>query len=173
MPVSSRVMRLSGASGGAALACLSLSSFCVPCVVLGPAAGQRTARLFVTTGSPLSLYTLFLTCLPSSLLVSSLCWSISWTHHRTDRHRTDRTSKQQPCPLGTRPAPSAHFCFVLISFRFLLSCVFPFPSLSSCFSASFSSFFAGVPVHTVDLFLVAQVIRDCIPQLVSSVRCAY
>ena len=77
---------------GARCLCLSLSFFCVPCVVLGPAVGQRTDRLFVTTGSPLSLYTLFLSCIPSGLLVPSLCWSINWTHHRTDRHRTARTS---------------------------------------------------------------------------------
>ena len=36
---------------------------------------------------------LFLSCLPSGLFMSSLCWSIIWTYHRTDR-----TSKQQPCP---------------------------------------------------------------------------
>ena len=57
-----------------------------------------------------------------------LLLSISWTHHRTDRI----TSKQQPCPLRTRPAPWAHawlflFNFSFFSFSFLSFPVF-FPS---------------------------------------------
>ena len=43
--------------------------------------------------------------------------SIRWTHHRTDRI----TSKQQPCPLKTRPAPWAHVCFVSFFDFFFLS----------------------------------------------------
>ena len=77
--------------------------------------------------------------------MSSLRWHISWTHRRTDR-----TSKQQPCPLGTRLAP--HVCFVFLSFIFLLFCVFSFLSFMFLFSSF--SFFSGVPVHTMVLFLV-------------------
>ena len=68
------------------------------------------------------LYFLFLSCLPSGLVVSSFRWYINWTYHTTDR-----TSKHQPCPLGTRPTPWAHvdygsvFCF--LSF---FSVYFPF-----------------------------------------------
>ena len=66
--------------------------------------------------------------LPSSWLVLGLAFfvvfllSISWTHHRADR----TTSKQQPRPPKTRPAPWAHVCFV--SFSIFFSFHF-FPSL--------------------------------------------
>ena len=65
--------------------------------------------------------------LPSSWRVLRLAFfvvlllSISCTHHRTDR----TTGKQQPCPLGTRPAPWAHVCFCFTFNFFLL--LFPFP----------------------------------------------
>ena len=56
---------------------------------------------------------LFTACLPSGLFrCPYVAMSISWTHHRTDR----TTSKQQPCPIRTRPAPRSHvyasFCFL-------------------------------------------------------------
>ena len=81
--------------------------------------------------------------LPSSWLVLDLAFlvvfllSISWTHHRTDR----TTSKQQPCPFKTRPAPWAHVCFV--SFFFFFFCFFSFfPSLFFLIPGSwYSSFF--------------------------------
>ena len=66
--------------------------------------------------------------LPSSWLVLRLAFfvdrllSIGWTHHRTDR-----TSKQQPCPLRTPPVSRARavcFCFIFIYF-FLF--IFSFP----------------------------------------------
>ena len=81
------------------------------------------------------MYTLFLPCPPSGLLVSSLCWSIGWAHHRTDR-----TSKQHPSLLGTRPALSARVCFVVLSFLFLLFCIFSLPFLLRVFLFSFLFF---------------------------------
>ena len=97
----------------------------VSCVVLGPPAGhiaRNAVFAFLALEAlpssilvPLPSSFLFLSCLPSGLTVSSFCWSINWMHHRTDR-----TSKQQPCPLGTRPSERM---FVSVSF-FLLSCTF-------------------------------------------------
>ena len=79
----------------------------------------------------------FFSCLPPGRGVSSFCWSINWTHHGTDR-----TTKEQPCPLGTRPAPLVHarfrfsflFFFKFISFLFLF---FLFLSVSFLFYPCF------------------------------------
>ena len=66
-----------------------------------------------------------LSCLPSGLVVSYFCWSITWTYHRTDR-----ASKHRPCPFGTRPAPWAHARWFFVSFfsffSFLFSSFCPF-----------------------------------------------
>ena len=93
--------------------------------------------------------------------------TISWTHRRTDR-----ASKQEPCPLGTRPAPSALVCFAFFSFPFL--CIF-LSSPYSCFSFSFSSLFGRTSTYHgfVPGIIWMQVIRDGIPQLVSIVLFAY
>ena len=48
----------------------------------------------------LSLVSALFLCFPVYFFVSSFCWYIKWTYRRTDR-----ASKQQPYPLGTRPAP--------------------------------------------------------------------
>ena len=69
--------------------------------------------------------------LPSSSLVLRLAFlvvlllSIRWTHHRTDR----TASKQQRCPLRTRPAAWA-CTFVFVSFFIFFSFIF-FPCLFS------------------------------------------
>ena len=81
---------------------------------------------FSSVSPPSSLFFSFLlfSCLPSGLIViivSSFCWSITWTYHRTDR-----TSKQQPCPLGTRPALECIFVFVSFLFLSFLFCFFCF-----------------------------------------------
>lgn len=51
--------------------------------------------------------------------------------------RTAHTSKQQPCPLGTRPVPWAHVCFCFVFFvvscASLLSFLFLFFSFFSVF----------------------------------------
>ena len=73
----------------------------VGCVILDPPTGHRTARLFFVVGSS-SLIIFLSSCLPPRLLVTSLCWSISWTYHGTDR-----TPKQQPCPRNSACALSA------------------------------------------------------------------
>ena len=104
---------------------------------------------------------LFLSCvsLPSSCLVfppvffeSSFCWSTNWTHHRIDR-----TSKHQPWPLGTRPAPCAHV--------FVLNFICPFLLSSSLFLSCwpfFWSSFSGVRVYQgyVPRIVSLQVMRD-------------
>ena len=70
----------------------------------------------------------------------------AWTKDRTRVHRTDRTSKQQPCPLGTRPAPWAHVCFLVhfsLFFLFLV-CFFTFcPSQSWSFSSVQDTYYHG------------------------------
>ena len=65
-------------------AAVRLCPFFVSRVVVGPPAGYRTARFFVSCVSAV-----FLSSLPSGLFVPLFGWSISWTNHR----RTDRTSK--------------------------------------------------------------------------------
>ena len=84
-----------------------------------------------------------LKCLPSGLVVSSFCWSINWTHHIISYHWTDGTRKQQPYPLGARPAPRAPVCFVSffiiflffsVSFHFALIFVFFFGCTYVCYS---------------------------------------
>ena len=58
--------------------------------------------------------TLFLSsCLPSGLLVTSLCWSMSWTYHTTDR-----TSKQQSCPRNSACTLSGCLLCFLFAFPF-------------------------------------------------------
>ena len=65
--------------------------------------------------------------LPSSWLVLRLAFfvtlllSVSWIYCRTDR-----TRKQQPCPLRTQPAPLEHDCFCFI-FHFVSFCFLSFP----------------------------------------------
>ena len=84
--------------------CPSISAFPrVSCVVVAPPAGHRNAGLVFRALSLLSSFLFFFSCIPSGLVVPSFCWSITWTYHGTDC-----ASKQQPCPLGTRPAPCAH-----------------------------------------------------------------
>ena len=86
-------------------------------------------------------------------------------------YRTDRTSKQKPCPLGTRPSPrqACHvwFCFLFFflffSFRFFSFLFLPFSH--SFFSFFFLCFSSGddVPVYTVDMchgIILLQVIGD-------------
>lgn len=82
--------------------------FLSSCVVLGPPAGYRIARVFnvALCNHRLLGFRLVLLCRPSVDLSAG--------------HRTGRTSKQQPCSLGTRSAPFAHVVVVivvLISFR--------------------------------------------------------
>ena len=56
---------------------------------------------FSSVPMPSCFFSSFFYSLPSGLVVSSFCcWSITWTYHKTDR-----TSRQHPCPLGIRPAP--------------------------------------------------------------------
>ena len=79
--------------------CFSLYSyyFCsyISAVLAPPAAGHSNAGLvFLAPFLFISPLFFSLSCLPS------FCWSITWTYHRTDR-----TSKQQPCSLWTRPPP--------------------------------------------------------------------
>ena len=75
-----------------------------------------------------------LSCLPSGL-VSSFCWYITWTYHKTDR-----ASKQQPCPLGARPAPWLHaWCFWFVFF-FSFFIFFSFPILFFLFCPFFALF---------------------------------
>ena len=109
---------------------------------------------------PLLLFSfLFLTCPPSGFIMSSSCWSITWTYHRTDR-----TSKQKPCPVGTLLAPWAHvdlgfvfsfLSFLSVDFLPVLSFVDPF------FALLFSPLF-GVYTYTgyVPGVISSQVIRD-------------
>ena len=104
---------------------------------------------------------LFLSCLPSGLIVSSFCLSINWTYHRTDR-----TRKQQPCPVGARPAPWAHFVFVLFSFWSLFSFLLDV-SVLTFFKLSFSGVRICHGYVTGNSSL--QVARDGIPLLVSAV----
>ena len=74
---------------------LCLCPIFVSCLVVGPPAGHRTlcscCYRFVCLLLVLSL---------SDLFMPSFCWSISWTYHWFDH-----TNKEQPCQLGTRPAP--------------------------------------------------------------------
>ena len=67
------------------------------------------------------LFFLFLSCLQSGLVVPSFCWSITWTHHRTDC-----ANKQQPCPRGTRPCTLRACMQFLVSFFFLFFSLFFF-----------------------------------------------
>ena len=62
---------------------------------------DRGLLVLVLQPSPVSLPSSCLVFRMFGLFVSSFRWSISSTNHR----RTDRTSKQQPCPLETQPAP--------------------------------------------------------------------
>ena len=94
-----------------------------------------------------------LSCLPSDLFVSSFCWSINWPYHRTDR-----TSKQQTCPVGTRPPPWAERMLACISFRLFSSLssfrLFSFLFLSVSFLVVLLSLLFRVYLHTMDMLLV-------------------
>ena len=86
-------------------------------------------------------------------------------------YRTVRTSKQQPCTLRTRPAPSTHvwICFIFLSFPFPLLFAF-FVFFFFCF---FASSFFGCTLIWYHGYVPGigwlQVIRDGIPQPVSTV----
>ena len=88
--------------------------------------------------------------------------TISWTHRRTDR-----ASKQEPCPLGTRPAPSALVCFAFFIFFSFFSVYFPFFLLRAFFFPFFFRVYQCIQCNYV--FLVGiiwlQVIWDGISQL--------
>ena len=68
-------------------------------------------------------------------LLWSFCWSTRWKYHR----RTG-TRKQQPCPLGTRPAPYACFRFII--------------SLFSMFSFLFVSFYAFLRIFFFRVYVI-------------------
>ena len=97
----------------------------ISCVVVIPPAGHRNADSYqyillenncFSSGFLLSSFQLFFLFFLVVFVVSSLCWSITWTYRRTDR-----SSKQQHCPLGTRPAPRVHDDFVFFFFHSLFS----------------------------------------------------
>ena len=116
--------------------------------------------------------------LPYSCLVFRLVFlcrsSVGPSTRHVSYYRTDRASKQQPQPLGTRPAPWAHVCFCsiiffsysifsFISFLFLSYLPSLFIYLLSIYS------FPRLYVCTMDML---QVIRDgwyTIPQLLRTV----
>ena len=125
--------------------------FCFPSLLLffGPSslpsfrclvsslAHQLDVEMLVCFTTSVSLPSSFisLSCLPSVFIVSSFCWSINWTYHRTDL-----TIKLQPCPVGTRPAPCANACWKLpfvLSFR----CFIIFVSVSFLFTFLLVFFF--------------------------------
>ena len=134
----------------------SLDLLCTP-------AGHRTAR-FLFIASPLSLPS---SCLLLPSVWSSygvlLCWSISWTYHRTDR-----TSKQQSCLRDSARALNALFASLFICLLFLCFVIYS----SSCifFSFSFSLFFRCTYI-TMDMFLAVSgckcygMVYKCLPHL--------
>ena len=78
-------------------------SVLLSCVVLGPPGGHSTA-LLVFVFLLLCVYALFSSCLAFRLFLRCCPSAFPSTSY-----------EQQPCPLGTRPAPLAH---VYVSFRF-------------------------------------------------------
>ena len=133
----------------------SLPSFgYVSCIVLGPPAGHRNTRFFCVFFSSVCLPSslLFLSCLPSGLMVSSFCWPINWTYHRHIIGLiVPANSNLAPSGLGLRRERT----FVLFSFFFS----FLFLSVSSIFTLIFS-LLSRVFVCTIDMFVLI-VLCDC------------
>ena len=125
---------------------------------------RRLVRLFLFLSLFLFLFFLFLFLFLYFSLLSFLSFFLLCRPYvgpsagHIDHRRTDRTtSKQQPCPIGNRPAPSALACCLLrfLSFIFLICCVFSFPFLLRVFLSPFLLFLRVYPYMSwMDLFLV-------------------
>ena len=148
--------------------CLPLCLLCRPCHTSWTK--KDWFSLFFFRSVSLLSSSFFLSCLPSGLVVSSFCWSITWAYRKTDR-----TSKHRLRPLGTRLRPErmhdgclfcfffSFFCFHILSVSFIFC---PFFALRCSIVLLPSSFSGVLMYHGYVLGVISlQMIRDGMPQV--------
>ena len=151
--------------------CYSASAASSYCYVRGTACYSSFLFFFRSFSAPPWFVCLYPLCVGCVVLDPPTGYQLAIIYHRTDR-----TSKQQPCPPDSACALSAcllRFSSVFFLFFFLyFFLLFIFSVPSSCFSFSFSSSFFRVYIKYdgyVPGVTRLQVVRVGIPQLVTTV----